>query len=467
MQPPALPFRTRRGRDPADLSRRFAAHLGEGDAIAESPAMLLPATLLPGVLVGAEHEYQVVDAAEPSTRVDFRTVIHGLGLGRPRLDPDDPYGYHLRSGNVVTCDEAEAEIALAPRPALPGSSMGLVRDADRERRALQAILPTGLELRGHSTHVSVGVPTELGEPVGWLFAQAFAADLMRIVASPDRCGVWVRPRPDRLELCLDFVAGDRLAAATTFVVAATAACLGDVIGGRRETLPPLLRVVARSPRERSGWHLARRAFGGDPFDPDGSAPLALVGGGTMTAAEHLATAWQAVRGLARGTASDEEAALLDALVEEPATLPIDRPSADRRSFHLAGADLSRASGASAYGDALVARARPGYEVGLVALTWGFAVYLVLRSRHWLRRERRAFACVPNRHLETFLRRLDSGALDPLLGAYLSSPEGTRSLGLREQTTFPGLFDRIGPRRALLPLEPQVAQPRLVPSAAVA
>jgi hypothetical protein len=61
---------------------------------------------------GLEHEFRVLDGPRP---VDFRRVIHGLGLGQPNLDPADPNAYRLPSGSAVTCDGAEAEIALAAR----------------------------------------------------------------------------------------------------------------------------------------------------------------------------------------------------------------------------------------------------------------------------------------------------------------------------------------------------------------
>src|SRR5206468_5826324 len=104
---------------------------------------------------------------------------------------------------------------------------------------LAARLPEALELRGHSTHVSVSVPNELLEPVGRRFASSFAVDVIRLVDSVDRCGVWVRPRPDRLELCLDFVDGDRLAGVIAFAIAATEACRLDVLESpRASALPP-------------------------------------------------------------------------------------------------------------------------------------------------------------------------------------------------------------------------------------
>jgi hypothetical protein len=449
-------FHVLRKPDPAELSGRFAA-------------LMASDTRPPSTLVGVENEYQVVDdatldAANPPRRVDFRTIVHGLGLGRPHLDPDDPFSYRLPSGNAVTCDEAEAEIVLAPIEAEPGSATRLAAAALRERDALTARLPKGLWLRGHSTHVSVSVPTELGEPVGRVFARRFSADLIRLVASPDRCGVWVRPRPDRVEFCLDFVDGDRLVAAAVFVLAATASSLREVLEPGGSVDPPVLRVGALRPRERSGWHLACSAFHGDPFDADGSSPLELASGGTLTAAAHFATAWNALRETAAGVASNEEVAIVDAVAAHGPAGAITRPD----GFAPAAAepfDAEADAPSSPYGDALAARARDGYEVGLVALTWPVALFLVIRRRWTLRPERRTFACVPRRELRAFLDALDSGRLDPILRAYLSSRPSGRILDRPEQATSPGLFDEIGLRRALLPIEPEVSQLDLDPSPA--
>ena len=70
-----------------------------------------------GGVVGLEHEYRVWLGRH---LVDFRTVVHHLNLGRPRLDPADLNAYRLESGAVLTADETEAELALAPMFVGPG-----------------------------------------------------------------------------------------------------------------------------------------------------------------------------------------------------------------------------------------------------------------------------------------------------------------------------------------------------------
>jgi hypothetical protein len=476
----------RRHLDGGALSREFEALLFGDGASGVSGVSGSPEAVAPTLLVGIEHEYRVVMRDDPLRRVDFRTMVHELGLGRRHLDPDDPHAYRLRSGNVVTCDGPEAEIVLAPVEAIPGAATSIVVTGDTERSALAARLPETLDLRGHSTHVSVSVPTELVEPVGRRFAAAFAVDVIRLVDSADRCGVWVRPRPDRLELCLDFVDADRLAGVIAFAVAATEACRLNVLGRRGSSaLPPAVRLTPKRPRQRSGWNLPLRAVSGDPFDRDGSSPLALAAGGRMPATEHLSTAWRAIRELAATVASSDELEIVDRLVGVAGA----EPAADRRLGEARLAPAARVAveapamlagpgpvthapvtsapvarpapvtpkpvTSSAFGDALTPRDRRDYEVGVVALTWPFAVFLVLGRRR-IGPPRRAFVCVPSRHLPRFLRLLDAGALDDLLRRYLDSRPTGRLLAHPDQATVPGLFDQLGLRRSLLPREPEVA-----------
>lgn len=371
------------------------------------------------VLVGVEHEYRVVRASTGES-VDFRDEIHGLRLGRQHLDPDDPFAYRLGSGNVVTCDGREAEIVLAPLDVTAGTSSRLAATALIEQSRLAQRLPAALALEGHSTHVSVSAPSELVEAVGRAFSRHFAAALIRLVDSPDRCGVWVRPRPERLELCIDFVGGDRLAEVIDFVVGATVACISHVEGGK-PALPPPLLTAATPPSERSGWDLGRRSFGGDPFAGP-NEPLLLIGGGTMPAAEHLRAARAAIE--ANGSTADT------ATGREPA-MSLDR----------------------AFGWAIEAHVRPGFEIAPVALTWGMAVFLAMRRHRWL--GRRAFVVVPRTHLPDFIRGLEAGSLDRVIREYLRRTARGRRLEDVAQTSIPGLFDELGLRRGLLPAEPWV------------
>ena len=262
----------------------------------------------------------------------------------------------------------------------------------------------------------------------------FGADLVRLVDSPDRCGVWVRPRPERLELCLDYVDGGRLIATAVFFVAATMACVDALERDDLAGLPPAVLVSPTHTRERSGWHLARNAFVGDPFG-SGARSLRLQRGAWIGAGRHLELAWSAIRPNAAATFAPTELAAVDAIVD--GWLPDTAAAGPASSNPLA----------EAFGSALRARARRSFEVAPVAMTWSFAVFLLLRQR---RRSRRlAVIAVPRRSLAAFQQLLDAGALDKVLEAYLRARPQGRVLGARELVQEPGLYDAISRRRDLL------------------
>src|SRR6266404_2461748 len=105
----------------------------DGAALSLELETLLGDAPEPALLVGIEQEYRVVMRDDPLRRVDFRTMVHELGLGRRHLDPDDPHAYRLRSGNIVTCDGPEAEIVLAPVAAIAGAATSIVLISETER----------------------------------------------------------------------------------------------------------------------------------------------------------------------------------------------------------------------------------------------------------------------------------------------------------------------------------------------
>ena len=83
--------RQRRSKLPAAFAKRFLSR--EFEALVTPGCS--PAAWPAGDVIGLEHEYRVFTG--PRT-VDFRSVIHHLDLGRPRLDPADLNAYRLASG---------------------------------------------------------------------------------------------------------------------------------------------------------------------------------------------------------------------------------------------------------------------------------------------------------------------------------------------------------------------------------
>jgi hypothetical protein len=406
-------------------------------AAALGPAPTAP----PGTWLGLEHEF-VVRSAE-GARLDFRILIAELGLGHRHLDPGNPNAHRLASGAVVSCDEAEAEIAIPPVPGTGSFPGRVVAAADEVRAALSHRLPRGVRLEGWSTHLSVSVPGDAVHACAARYTTTFAPALMLLMDRARSPGLLVRPRPGRLELCGEYVAGPALHAAVAFAAGSVRAIAAEV-QGRGPARVPRLTGRIRPADTRYGWYVDRRAFGDDLYATGRSTSLPRAWGGRTTAQEQLERCWSIAR-----------AALVESAAVRPGDLILtDEIVAGRLPLSIEG----RITGwrrrirapSSVHGGALRVRLRPGFGVAPVMLTWDLAVFLVAD----LGRPRRAFASVPGDRLDAFLSLLDAGALDDLIGEHLVRAAGHRRLERREQAVEPGLYDEIGPRLGLLAPEPR-------------
>lgn len=416
-------------------SRRFEALVAPGSSATAWPA---------GDVVGLEHEYRVFVGARA---VDFRTVVHHLALGRPRLDPADPNAYRLASGAALTADDAEAEIALAPSFVRPGCGYRLAAVASSERRALEKRLPEGAHLDGYSTHLSVAVRPSASALIAKLYAGSFSAAMMLLMDSACSPGLLVRPRPSRLELGGEFVDRDRLVVAALFAVGSVRACQCWLESGVAElSFPDRLVVDVQRDDQRYGWFVSRSAFATDLYLAGREAALRPQRGSPITAQAHLERCWAAARATLVEDVDETELALVDRVVRSDEPLPAPTPSVDRRGLpRLETTRLTDDEPARAFGFAVRAQARPGYDLAPVMLTWDRAVFVLSTPR----RDRLAFASVPAPVLMSFVSQLDMGALDETIRSYLAlSPRG-RLLGRATATARPGLYDRLAPRTGLL------------------
>jgi hypothetical protein len=402
----------------------------------------LPAREVKRGIVGVETEYVVRDGGTP---VDFRTVIGGLGLGQPNLDPADMYAYHLPSGAAVIADGAEAEIALPPTPIRPGFGWSVALRARAERAAL-AQRVRGLRLEGCSTHLSVSVREDLVESVCRLYSERFAPALMLLMDRPASPGVLIRPRPGRVELGGEFVTGSQLAAAAVFAVGSVRACEAALSGVGGARLPPTLLANIERAVVRYGWYVDRTAFGGDLYREGRAARLRTAGGTAISAQEVLEVAWDVAREALGGAARSDELALVHETVRGVRPLPTERAPGTGWRPRWEGARLAPV----AHGSAVIPRQRPTFSVAPVMLTWDLAVYVIAQRRT----SRRAFAAVDGAHLERFLDALDSARLDAIVDRYLDEPPGRRTILNRRDVPGVVLADAIGPRIGLLAAEPR-------------
>jgi hypothetical protein len=412
-----------------------------GDALA---AALGPApTTPPGAWLGLEHEFVVRDRS--GAPLDFRGLIPEIGLGHRHLDPADPNAHRLESGAVVTCDEVEAEIAIPPVPGTGSFPSRVVSAAEEARAALRHRLPRGARLEGWSTHLSLSLRGEAVHACAARYATTFAPALMLLMDRARSPGLLVRPRPGRLELCGEYVAGPALHAAVAFAAGSVRAVAAEVLGTGPSRVPRLTGRI-RAADTRRGWYVDRRAFGDDLYATGRQTRLPLASGGWTSAQEQLERCWSVARAALTSSAAvpADDLVVTDEIVAGRLPLPSEGRITPRRY-------LVRVR-SSAHGAALRVRLRPGFGVAPVMLTWGLAVFLVAD----LHRSRRAFASVPGDRLDAFLRLLDAGALDDLLAEHLRRPAGDRRLERREQAVEPGLYDELGPRLDLLAAEPGFA-----------
>jgi hypothetical protein len=380
-------------------------------------------------LVGLEHEYRLAN----DESVDFRTLIHNLGLANPRLDTSDLNAYRLSCGALLTRDGREAELALPPTSQEAGFTC-LVEARQRTALAqLKQFLPAEMHTQGYSTHISVSMDPKYGERLALLFARTFAPALMLLMDKRDSPGLLIRPRPKRIEFGGEYVAGLRLRAALAMAVGSVRACLS-------EKHSPMLALRLMLDDHRYGWYVDRHAFGPDLYREGRRTRLRLADGGSITAQEQLEASWSIAREALSEFASDADLLSADQMVTGSLPLPIEDPI-DPQDEEA----IDEHAGQNIYGKVLEPRARPGFDLAPVLVTWDVCVFVVVDQD----RSRRAFACVPGDDLERFILQLDSGELDRQIGDYLDRPASRRKLGRFRQTSKFGLYDALGPRRKLI------------------
>jgi hypothetical protein len=418
---------------PEAMSRAFAATLADGGADPRCPSLC----------VGLEHEYRVLRDGE---RVDFAELIGRLELGRPWLDPADANAGRLPSGTAVTCDGPEAEIALPPVAVQPGFTRLVGAHARADSAELARRLVERAVLDGCSTHISVSIDAELPviDAVAWHYARSFAPGLMLLLDRRDSYGVYIRPRPGRLELCGEFVAGERLRAALAFAAGSVRACAAVACGeSPTMRMPPVLQTRVEPARDRFGYLVHRRSMGGDLYAEGRTATLRLESGGTTTAQAQLAAAWSAASAALEGAVDADDLSPAQQLVLGDRELPVaaEAPVDDQLPVDavIPPSPFGRLSGAFH---------RPGYDLAPVMLTWDVAVLLAAS----LPRRRTAFVCVPRSAMGAFVSALDRGALDGHVRRYLRASRRGARLHNVLQTAEPGIYCSLGRRRGLLPAE---------------
>jgi hypothetical protein len=388
--------------------------------------------------VGLEAEYLVRDPG--GARVDFRGVIHRLGLGPRGLDPNDVNAYRLASSTALTCDLEEAELALCVQPMRPGFTGLINARIGADEAGLARRLAPGRTLDAFTTHVSVSVERHLVEQVAWTYAETFGPAAMLMMDGASSPGFLVRPRAGgRVELCGWYLSPGVRTGALVFAAGSILAC-ADVVGRRaRDGLPAALVGDFQPAAARHGWYLDRRAFGPDLYAEGRRALLRRQGGGTVSAQRHLESCWALARAALAGRVDEVELDAAAAIVGGDSPLACEVPGGLVRIEANPAATLPAAAGLA------LPRRRGWYDLAAVALTWHFAVFVISDAA----RSRRAYALVPAKQVNGFIHDLDRGRLDDVIRAYLRVPPVPRLLALPEQTEEAGLYDELPDRTGLL------------------
>ncbi len=381
----------------------------------------------PGLCVGLEHEFVV---AAGSGQIDFRRLLPTLDVPGSRLDPGDPNAYRLESGLALTCDGPEAEYASPPielSKGFPGLVEAWSRSGGEE---LLGLLPPAHDAEGWSTHLSVTVPDRLALAVGGLFARTFAPALMLLMDGQDSPGLLIRPRHNRVEFGGDFVTGPALRAATALAVGGVLACTKVAAGAEpRSHLPPPVGVEVEAALDRYGWYVDRTAFGFDLYRTGRTGTFKRQRWGSIPVQLHLTRAWlMASRALASRVGPSDLAAG-NALVEGRLPLPseTDRDRSVPTGPRVTAAGMGRML--------LRERRRPRYVSRAVAATWDFAVFRLAGARS-------IYASVPQQHVTGYVRAVEGGALDAIVGRRLEEPRRGRILETHDQTLQPALWDEM-------------------------
>ncbi len=412
--------------------------------VADLAAQLTPRAAV-GPRCGIEHEYTVLG---PTGAVDFGRLLDRLHLGGLRIDPGDPNARRLPWGGVVTVDGREAEVVTPPVPLGTEAVTLAARLTSRGRvtldRALRSHDPL-LEAVGYSTHLNVSVDDNVVVRAGRGLVRHFGLPLMLLLDRLDSPGILVRPRRGRLELAGEYATGDQLRTALTFFVAACRVTATGTRAATRGLGAPRPVVVAAD--QRYGWYIDRRAYGVDLYagGRDSTIPVGVRGSRRLRAGDVLEAAWALVRGAAATWASPADVALVDAVVDGRAPIPLEAPSPPDVPAWLP----------SAHGSLVRPRRRSVGEVRAEHATWEATLFRVSPAHAPER-----YVNVPDRHLERFLTLLDNGELDAVLAAIVAAPTVGTTFRLESEAGEVGIYDRVADPSALNPTERDVATGRI-------
>lgn len=313
-------------------------------------------------LLGVEQEFDLLRGHEA---VDFRRLFTRV-LAHTRSVPfrNCDSAAIIDAGYMLACDGWEAEFATAPVRSDGDGCLRLAREASRCRaHTLRLLARSGVrQVRGYSTHLSIGVPIGTESEIASAFASSVAPALILLMEARQSPGLLIRPRRGRLEIGSEYVDGERqLAAAIVFLTGAVEAYLHNPsLWGQF----PRVRLKKWEPANiRPGIYLPHNAFGESVHELGRAARLELVSGEKVTAGEVLGDCAELALRALNGQVSEGAGRALRRAAQQRGSLQIEREADPgvirRRAVH------SFAAEAQTLRDLMSARGRMGVTPAFV------------------------------------------------------------------------------------------------------
>ncbi|MHB8512867.1 MAG: hypothetical protein ACYDCC_11870 [Actinomycetota bacterium] len=374
----------------------------------------------PGDVVFVEDSFEIFDNETPR---DFRELIDDVigGAGR-RWTPNDPYARYLPSGALVTADETEALLAIAPVRMQRELSSNVADEVLARRAELSMLLKNGLgeaaSLKGYASSLAAFVSEDRASQVAARFARTAAPAMMLLLDLSSTPGVLLRTNGPRVEIVTEHIATrDDLRAAMMFF-------LGCVIAIEHGIAFPELETDMQ-PEPADGALLAERdGFGDDIFVNGRMACLKLAQGGTILAGSLFGEIWGAIRFIVEAFSSTQELTLLDDLVSGAAPLPCERDP-------IAPPTMTQLKPVLELAGIVRERRRGDITVTPASVTWDSATLSISTS------SRTVFARVRLEQFESFAKAFDRGRLDKPIASFSRASSKGR---VASEDSSTGLYD---------------------------
>jgi len=237
-----------------------------------------------GAVIGIESEFAVY-VQEEKCRPEhvFRSPQQ---IVREKMIPREGRSYHLPSGGALYFDSGVIEVATPIIELEPGCSVRAVRSLWEQIRYLRTELDAwekahqaSVRLEGFSTHYNLSVARELRlseesqHRLALLLTYLLPAPVMLLAANKLSTGVGVRPRPQRIEVTVDFTPDPELMAATAALIVGIAHAVSHwpsfhLSELRDRNFPVIRGFHPRKHTSRKGFLAREDCYPENPFAAD-------------------------------------------------------------------------------------------------------------------------------------------------------------------------------------------------------